>query len=260
MSPQEVKKFVFGELNLSETEDSDRICEMATRQAFSATKFLLELQQNPDLDIPNMFSVEALAREVLGNRWERKLQKTTIEDLQEEASYLWEDSGFDKFLVDSIQALINSVAPKCIASALNKSRSLLANLKDDLSLRAKAISQDAEKLEAEINSLATDLQHLDICRSRLKTVDEIKQKLRTNLNKIFLQLKQESQVSIKDYFKEEDYNQANIIQKIHIKATEGAGNIFPSFVTDPFKNTIYSLLVLQFLLLFPKEKLMDNTI
>ncbi|MGK7893056.1 MAG: dynamin family protein, partial [Xenococcus sp. (in: cyanobacteria)] len=201
MTPDDVKKFVYSDLNLSEAEDSERIFEISARQAFSATKFLLELQQNPDLELPNMSSIEALAKEVLGNRWERKLQKQTKEDLQEEAEYLWEDSGFNQFIINSIQALIASAAPKCMLSAINRSHNLLTSLKDDLSLRAKAISQDAEKLELEINALNTDLQHLEICRSRLKTVDEIKIKLQNNLNEILKTLVKQAKISIESHFK-----------------------------------------------------------
>ena len=238
MTPDDVKKFVYSDLNLSEAEDSERIFEISARQAFSATKFLLELQQNPDLELPTMSSIEALAKEVLGNRWERKLQKQTKEDLQEEAGYLWEDSGFNQFIINSIQALIASAAPKCMLSAINRSHNLLSSLKDDLSLRAKAISQDAEKLELEINALTADLELLELCRSRLKTVDKIKEKLHDTLKRIFTQLKQESQVSIQDYFEEEDIEQASHIEKIDKKTRKylfkkrGEKNLLPEFFTN----------------------------
>ena len=89
MTSEEVKKFIYSDLDLSESEDSSRIFEISARQAFSATKFLLELQQNPEIELANMSSIEALAKQVLGNRWERKLQKKNAENLEEEAEFLW---------------------------------------------------------------------------------------------------------------------------------------------------------------------------
>ena len=213
MTSEQVKKFIYSDLNLSESEDSERIFEISARQAFSATQFLLELQQYPEIELPNMSSIEALAKQVLGNRWERKLERKTTEDLSEEAEFLWEDSGFDNFIINSIQALIANAAPKCLTTALNKSWNELTILKDDLSLRSSAISENASKLEAEINALATDLEHLELCRSRLKTVDEIKHKLQVNLQKILKQLIEEAKISVESHFKEEDDNRANIIEK-----------------------------------------------
>jgi GTPase Era involved in 16S rRNA processing len=241
LTPEEVKKFVYSDLNLSETEDSDCIFELSARQAFSATKFLLELQQKPDLEFSQMVNIEALAKQVLGNRWSSKLARQTKESLQEEAEYLWQDSGCDRFISDSIKALIASAAPKCMLSATNRSYSLLNIMKDDLNLRAKAILQDAEKLETEINALTADLQHLELVRSRLKTVDDIKQKLQANLDNILKQLKQEARVSIESHFKEEDNNRSNILEKIDRGAREklfqdlGGINILPKSFIDKMK-------------------------
>jgi len=92
MTPEQVQQFVAADLDLSEESDSDRVFEVSAIQAFSATKFLLELQQRPGVEIAEMETAEALAREALGNRWEAKLQRTNVEDLKEEAQYLWEDS------------------------------------------------------------------------------------------------------------------------------------------------------------------------
>ncbi|WP_019504160.1 dynamin family protein [Pleurocapsa sp. PCC 7319] len=241
MTSQEVKKFIYSDLDLSESEDSDRIFEISARQAFSATKFLLELQQNSEIELANMSSIEALAKQVLGNRWERKLQKKTAADLEEEAEFLWEDSGFDEFIINSIQALIANAAPKCISTALKLSSHLLTVLKDDLSLRASAISEDASKLEAEINALTTDLKHLELCRSRLKTVDKIKHKLQINLQKILEQLIEEAKISVESHFKEEDDNRANIFERVDRSARNfffqdiGGDDILPRTVIDKLK-------------------------
>ena len=241
MTSEEVKKFIYSDLTLSESEDSERIFEISARQAFSATQFLLELQQNPEIELADMSSIEALAKQVLGNRWERKLQKKNAEDLQEEAEYLWEDSGFDRFIINSIQALIANAAPKCMATALKLSGYLLTSLKDDLNLRASAISEDALKLEAEINALNADLKHLELCRGRLKTVDEIKRKLQSKLHEILDILIKEAKISVESHFKEEDDNRANIVQKTDRAARDfffmdlGGFSLIPKSIRDRMK-------------------------
>lgn len=248
MTSEDVKKFVYSDLNLSESEDSARIFEISARQAFSATKFLLELQQNPEIELTNMSSIEALAKQVLGNRWEKKLQKKTADDLQEEAEYLWEDSGFDEFINNAIQALIANAAPKCIATALNLSSYLLSSLKDDLSLRDSAIHKDASKLEAEINALNTDLEHLELCRSRLETVDKIKSKLQANLENILQQVIKEAKNSVERRFKEEDNNRANYIEKTNRMAREvlfadsGVLSLIPQSIRNTMKYKTKDLL------------------
>lgn len=93
-----------------------------------------------------METAEALAQEALGPRWEAKLKKASTEDMQDEAEYLWEESGFAPFLGRAINALLQSAAPRTMKSALNLSRSHLLKLRDDVQLRSSAIAQDAEKL------------------------------------------------------------------------------------------------------------------
>lgn len=241
MTSEQVKKFIYSDLNLSESSDSERIFEISARQAFSATQFLLELQQDSEIELSDMSSIEALAKQVLGNRWERKLERKTTEDLEEEAGFLWEDSGFDNFIINSIQALIANAAPKCLTTALNKSCNELTILKDDLSLRSSAISENASKLETEINALATDLEHLELCRSRLKTVDEIKHKLQANLQRILEQLIEEAKISVESHFKEEDDNRANIIEKTNRVARDiffmdlGGFSLIPESIRNRMK-------------------------
>ena len=188
-----------------------------------------------------MSSIEALAKQVLGNRWERKLQKTTVEDLQEEAEYLWEDSGFDKFIINSIQALIANAAPECIKTALEKSSYLLKKIRDKFSIRASAITEDASKLEAEINALNADLQHLELCRSRLKSVDTIKSKLQANLDNILKQLLEDAKISVETHFKKEEDNRSSALVVYDRKARDfffqdlGDFNFIPKSIRDRMK-------------------------
>ena len=204
LSAEQVKEFVFADLGLS-IKDTERVFEVSAIQAFAAARFLQERQQNPNGVICEMESAEALAQEALGARWETKLQQATINDLRAEADYLWEDSGFRPFLEKAIHALCENAAPRCMMSALNLSRNLLVELRDDLNLRHSAIAQDEERLRREISALEADCKRLELGRDRLKAVEHIQAELQENLDQILATLKQTAQVRIEDYFIEDGY-------------------------------------------------------
>lgn len=244
MSTEEVKKFVFADLGLSESNNTNKVFEISAIRAFAATKFLLELQQHPERDLTEMETATSLAREVFGIDWEEELEDTTIKVLQKKAQRLWIKSGFAPFLEKSIAALMQTAAPRCLESALNRTRSLLLALKDDLNLRSKAISQDTEKLHQEIESLEKDLKYLETCSSRLTEVDNIKKTLQTNLNYLLEQLKQEAKISIEDYFVGEDYDRGTIAEKADIKARSillaniGNFELFPKWVSKGLRSAL----------------------
>lgn len=204
LTPKQVKEFVVADLGLS-IKDAERVFEVSAIQAFSAARFLQERQQKPNGVIGEMESAEALAQEALGARWKTKLQRATINDLTAEAGYLWEDSGFKPFLEKAVRALHKNAAPRCMLSALNLSRNLLSELRDDLNLRSSAIAQDEERLRREINALEADLKSLELGRDRLKAVEHIQAELQENLEQILASLKQTAQVRIEDYFIEDKY-------------------------------------------------------
>jgi len=244
MTPEEVKDFVFADLELSNTSETNKVFEVSAIQAFCATKFLLELQQHPDVELQEMKTAPALAQEALGARWETKFQRATKEELQEEAEFLWEDSGFAPFLEQAINALMTSAAPRCIMSALHLSRNRMLTLRDDLNLRSNAIAQDEEKLLLEVGALEADLKRLELCRLKLKEVEKIKTKLQQNLNETLELLKQEAQVSIEDYFIEEDYERGDWVKKMDMRARElfltniGNFEIFPQWISRKIKTSV----------------------
>jgi GTPase SAR1 family protein len=220
MTPDQVKEFVFADLNLSDSSDTNKVFEIAARRAFCATKFLLELQHNPQSNLNEMQTAIAIAQEALGARWEAKLQKASLTELQEEAEYLWQDSGFAPFLKKAIGALMESAAPRCLKSALKLAGHRLLELRDDIKLRGSAIAQDEEKLRDEIKALEADLDRLDFCRKKFKEVEQIRSSLQLNLKVIVELLQKEAQVSMEDYFLEEDYQQGDLLKKMDIKARE----------------------------------------
>lgn len=213
MTTEDVKQFVYNDLSLTQSNHGEKIFEISAIKAFSATKFLLELQQFADVELENMNTVSSLAQECLGNRWEQKLAKSTKEEMEEEAQCLWEDSGFKPFLEQAISALIESAAPKCLKSALNITLNHLISLGDDIKLRGSAILKDEEKLRLEIGALEADLTRLESCRLKLKKVDDIRTNLEQQLEKILEDLKKRAKVSINTFYEQKEYEDANFLDK-----------------------------------------------
>lgn len=211
MTSEDVKKFVANDLYLSQSNQSNTVFEISAIQAFSATRFLLELQQFPDLELEEMETVEALAQESLGNRWQQKLSKFSQEEMQEEAEHLWEDSGFKPFLEEAISALIDSAAPKCLKSALNITLNHLTSLTDDIKLRGSAISKDEQKLREEIGALEADLIRLNTCRTKLKKVDQIRSNLAQQLDRILQDLQNQARLEIETFYQQKEYDNAGFL-------------------------------------------------
>lgn len=224
MTPEQVRQLVAAEFGIGGSGETNRVFEIAARWAFCATNFLLEHQQYPSLDIAQMTTARALAQQALGARWESKLNRASVEDLQDEAEYLWEESGFAPFVEKAINALMERAAPRCMKSALNIAHSRLMQLYEDVQLRGSAIAKDEEKLRLEVGALDADLHRLDLCRNQLRAVDEIKCHLHKDLNRILEVLKEQATVSIETFFIEEKSQQIGVFHKVAI----GISNILNS--------------------------------
>lgn len=233
MKPEQVQQFVAAEFGIGEIGNINRVFEISARRAFTSANFLMELQQNPDLEVSKLKTARSLAQEVFGIDWEEELQEATVEELKKKAERLWKKSGFDPFLNGAINALMGEAAPRCIVSALKISLARLAELQDDVQLRSSAMTQDEEKLRIEVGALKTDLQSLEDCRQRLQEVDTIKNKLYQQLNKILETLKQDATVSVETYFTEEEYQRADLVKKGGMVATN-----FFNFISKRFNSQI----------------------
>ena len=237
MTPQQVKEFVIADLQLAD-QDHSRIFEVSAIRAFAATKFLLEVQQNPRIKLLQIKSLSSLAQEVLGIDWDEELDDINVKFMAQKALKLWKKSGFAPFADSAIADLITNAAPQCLTNALNLSRNHLLAIRDDLNLRNQAISQDTEKIQSEIQSLETDLGYLQSCRDRLSSIAEIKIHLQQNLNHLLEQLKTEAAFNVQSFFADEEYEQADVVKKADIQARNlllsniGDFQLFPQWVSD----------------------------
>ena len=239
MTPEQVREFVVADLGLQESEN--RVFEVAAIRAFAATRFLLEVQQNPKIQLLQIKSLTALAQEVLGIDWDEELDDITVKIMAKKAGKLWRKSGFAPFIESAIAALIANAAPRCLNNALSLSRNHLLSIRDDLNLRNNAIHQDTAKIQSEIDSLEKDLSYLESCRDRLSTMADIKIKLQQSLQKILEQLKAEAKVNVESFFVGEEYQQADTLKKADINARNlllsnlNDFELFPKWVSENIK-------------------------
>lgn len=185
MTSDQVRQFVFNQFRIGGSDGVERVFEVSARDAFCATNFLRELSENPDSNgLSELSSAKSLAQQSFGRLWERTLPKATVEMMQEAAREVWDLSGFPVFLENAISALMANAAPRCMRSALNLSRNRLKQLQDDVKLRRSGMKASAAELQRQIEALEADLHHLNVCRNRLKRVDEIKKQLKQETSTI----------------------------------------------------------------------------
>ncbi len=241
MTPEQVKEFVVADLGLNPASKQERVFEIAAIRAFAATKFLLEVQQNPKIKLLEIKSLTSLAQEVLGIDWDEELDDINVKILVKKARKLWHKSGFVSFIDSAIAVLVKNAAPQCLNNALDLSRNHLLAIRDDLNLRHHAISQDTAKIQSEIASLADDLSYLESCRERLSGIADVKIQLQQNLQALLSKLKTEAAINVESFFIEEEYVQGDAIKKADINARNlllsnlGDFELFPKWVSENLK-------------------------
>ena len=244
MTTEQVENFVAADLELSQENISDRVFEVSAIRAFAATQFLLEVQQNPKIKLLEIKSLETIAQEIFGIDWDEEMEDITVKFLAQKALKLWKKSGFAPFLEKAISSLMETAAPRCLLSALNLSRYRLLELKDDISLRSNAITQDVAKIQEEVAALEKDLAYLNSCRNNLQQIEEIKDHLQHNLKIILLNLKNQARITIEDYFMTAEYEQGDALKKADIKARAllltnlGDFDLFPKWISDKLKENL----------------------
>ncbi|NHC35130.1 dynamin family protein [Scytonema millei] len=243
MTSEQLRQFIAAEFGIGD-DDTNQVFEVSARRAFSAAHFTHELEQHPDLTLSEIPAARVLAQEVFGIDWEEELAEVTSEEIRKKAQKLWNKSGFEPFLEKAVKALMERAAPKCLKSALNLGRSRLVQLRDEVKLRSSAICQDAEKLQLELYALEADLHRLELCRSRLKDVDSIKSQLHQNLHELLQVLKKEATVNLEIFFAKEEYQRADLIKKMDMRARElfltniGDFELFPKWVSSRLKSQV----------------------
>lgn len=244
ITSEHIRDFVIADLDLYSTNIENRIFEISAIRGLAATQFLLEVQQKPQAQLLELNSLEALAQEVFGIDWDEEIEDINLKILTKKARKLWQKSGFAPFLEKAIALLMKSAAPRSLITALNLSQSRLLELRDDINLRGKAITQTKAKLREEIQALEADLVYLETCRNNLKQIENIKAKLQNSLELSITKLKEQAKVNLEDYFAQKEYEKGDLIKKADIKAREllltniSDFDILPKFLSKNIKSNL----------------------
>ena len=244
ITSEQIRNFVIADLDLDSTNIENRVFEISAIRGLAATQFLLEVQQKPQAQLLELNSLEALAQEVFGIDWDEEIEDINLKILSKKARKLWQKSGFAPFLEKAIALLMKSAAPRSLITALNLSQSRLLELRDDINIRGKAVTQTKAKLREEIQALEADLVYLENCRNNLKQVENIKAKLKNSLELSIIKLKEQAKVNLDDYFSKKEYEKGDLIKKADIKAREllltniSDFDILPKFLSKNLKSNL----------------------
>lgn len=244
ITSEQIRDFVIADLNLDSTNIENRVFEISAIRGLAATQFLLEVQQKPQAQLLELNSLEALAQEVFGIDWDEEIEDINLKILTKKARKLWQKSGFAPFLEKAIALLMKSAAPRSLITALTLSQSRLLELRDDINLRGKAVTQTKAKLREEIQALEADLVYLENCRNNLKQVENIKAQLQNSLEISITKLKEQAKVNLEDYFAQKEYEQGDLMKKADIKAREllltniSDFDILPKFLSKNIKSNL----------------------
>lgn len=242
ISSEQIKNFVFADLDLDNKDTTNRIFEISAIRAFAATQFLLEMAQKPRANLLEINSLETIAQEVFGIDWDEEIEDITPKILSKKAHKLWKKSGFAPFLEETVAKLMESAAPLSLMIALNLSHHRLLELKDNINFKGKAITKDKAKLKEEIQALKSDLTSLESCQNNLQQMEEIKKELRNNLESIITKLKEQAKVNLENYFNQQEYEKGDLMKKADMKTREllltniGDFDIFPQFLSKNIKS------------------------
>jgi GTPase Era involved in 16S rRNA processing len=244
ITSEQIRNFVIADLDLDSTNIENRVFEISAIRGLAATQFLLEVQQKPQAQLLELNSLEDLAQEVFGIDWDEEIEDINLKILTKKARKLWQKSGFAPFLERAIALLLKSAAPRSLITALNLSQSRLLELRDDINIRGKAVTQTKAKLREEIQALEADLVYLENCRNNLKQVENIKAQLQNSLELSIIKLKEQAKVNLEDYFSQKEYEKGDLIKKADIKAREllltniSDFDILPKFLSKNIKSNL----------------------
>lgn len=220
MTSDEVKQFVYSDLNLKESENQDQIFEISALKAFSATQFFTELKQNPNVTLSEMKATPVFAKIAFGDMWEMILPTLTPEIVNNASKLVWNNSGFENFLTKAISVLMENAAPNCFKSSLETAKKRLEKVRGMVTVRNSAIAKDEKDLRLAIENLEADLSSLERCKTKFIKVKKIQEKLERKLDETIETLKKEIQVDINSFFEEKDFEKGNLFQKLDIKARQ----------------------------------------
>jgi predicted GTPase len=166
MSSQQVYDLVRNKFGIgqgsSDQQRTKQMFEVQALRALLAKQLLMDVSSmdlNQQLRIEDLKSGPDFLVEAYGAAYDED-DPPTIDKAKRDAIRLWQKSGFESFLVGSIEKLIERAAPRAIESALNHCQSCLYRLHENLTLRERLLGADEEALRLQIDALSADIQKL----------------------------------------------------------------------------------------------------
>jgi hypothetical protein len=212
MSKEQVLEFVQNKFGIQGS--SDRVFEISASRAAYASNFWNEKKQG-SVTPQEMKTSDLLGMQYYGDSWRKKFQKKVdMDDMEEAANDVWNESGFAEFLEKAIAVLMAQAAPRTLSSALNDASGRLKDLQDKTNIQKGSFGQEVAKLKAEIDAIEDKLRKLNDCRDKLKEEVarlrfSLEQKLSSNL--VYMQL--QSREELKRVFGRKEYSEAGVVKK-----------------------------------------------
>ena len=212
MTKEQVLEFVQNKFSIQGS--SDRVFEISASRAAYASNFWNEKKQG-SVTPQEMKTSDLLGMQYYGDSWRKKFQKKVdMDDMEEAANDVWNESGFAEFLEKAIAVLMAQAAPRTLSSALNDASGRLKDLQDKTNIQKGSFGQEVAKLKAEIDAIEDKLRKLNDCRDKLKEEVarlrfSLEQKLSSNL--VYMQL--QSREELKRVFGRKEYSEAGVVKK-----------------------------------------------
>lgn len=240
---EQTQTFVAEELMQGLIQKTD-IYPVSSNWAYLANRAKSELFLHKKLPDPSKQRwVTDFAEAALGRRWESK----GIEEIQQAADDLWEDSLFSKPLENIIKTAHARAAAFAIDSAAAKLVDNAENMERFLGLRETALVKSANDLQQQINALLTDIDNVNNTEKRTqKRVNETLDSVTKSTKDAFEAIKKEAVDTLKKYFNEgKSIEKAQHVKKEKLlenkEKTQGMGGIFDAIFNQKprtsFSNT-----------------------
>jgi len=200
-SAEKIKSVVSDDLMLGMVKHSD-VHPVSSRWGYLANRAKHEVFLHQKLPDPNQQPwVIDFAEEAFGRRWESSIDD--MDEVLKAANALWKDSLFTRPLTDVIQTAHARAATFAVDSAASKLIHTAEAVEKFLGVRETALAKSAKVLHEQISSLKGDIDKIENIRSH--TEIEAKATLadiQTRTQKVFTQIKTETERAIDAYFKE----------------------------------------------------------
>jgi len=160
LTPEQVESFVTS--HLGQRHVRGLLFETSALYAFVGARYLRERKLRPHATVRELRTeVEAVLKEAEPTKWQRRIERYTLEDADEDAELLWEQSGFDALLKSAMSGLLDHIGPLCISTAISHARAIVRTVNEAARLRESALQSKMADLDREVRKLEKQESELE---------------------------------------------------------------------------------------------------